>query len=72
MNPKYARWIVILQEYDLQFCSPKRKKALALVEFITDLLGDSKGSPVNDSLLDEHLFFAAIDDPWYGDILLLL
>ena len=41
MNHKYARWVVISQEFDLQFASPKDKKALILVEFIADLPSDS-------------------------------
>ena len=72
MNHKYAHWVVILQEYDLHFHYPKRKKALILAEFITDLTRHTKGSIVNDFLPDEHLFFVATDDPWYGDIPLFL
>jgi hypothetical protein len=30
VNGKFARWIVILQEYDLEFSTPKSKKALIL------------------------------------------
>jgi hypothetical protein len=30
INGKFDRWIVILQEYDLEFSTPKRKKALVL------------------------------------------
>ena len=37
LNGKYARWVVILQEYDLTFSTPKSKKALAITEMITDL-----------------------------------
>jgi hypothetical protein len=28
VNGKFARWIVILKEYDLEFSTPKSKKAL--------------------------------------------
>jgi hypothetical protein len=37
INGKFARWIVILQEYDLEFSTPKRKKALVLIELVTAL-----------------------------------
>lgn len=71
MNHKYARWIVILQELNLQFPSPK-KKALILAEFIIDLPLESQGSLVNDSFPIEHLFIISIDYRLYGDILLFL
>jgi hypothetical protein len=35
VNGKFARWIVILQEYDLEFSTPKSKKALVLAELVT-------------------------------------
>ena len=31
---KYNRWIVILQEFDLEFMSAKSKKSLVFAEFI--------------------------------------
>lgn len=71
MNHKYARWIVILQEFDLQFNAPKRKNAPIVVEFITGLPIETQRSLINDALLDENLFLVSTDDPWYSDILLL-
>lgn len=72
MNHKYARWMVILQEFYLQFNSPKRKKALILVEFIIDLPIETLCSPVNEAFPYEHIFLVSTDDPWYGHILLFL
>jgi hypothetical protein len=37
VNGKFAQWIVILQEYDLDFSTPKSKKALILAELVTAL-----------------------------------
>jgi hypothetical protein len=37
INGKFSRWIVILQEYDLEFSTPKSKKALVLAELVTSL-----------------------------------
>lgn len=34
---KFSRWIVILQEFKLEFSTPKTKKGLTLEEFITNL-----------------------------------
>ena len=37
VSGKYARWIVILQEFDLEFVTPKSKKGLTLAELISKL-----------------------------------
>jgi hypothetical protein len=72
VNGKFARWIVILQEYDLEFSTPKSKKALVLAELVTDLPSNTPSAPVNMDFPDEHLFYIASDDPWYGDLLVYL
>jgi hypothetical protein len=45
INCKFARWIVILQEYDLKFSTPKRKKYLVLAELIMDFPFDTTSNP---------------------------
>jgi hypothetical protein len=60
------------QEYDLEFSSPKRKKALVLTELITNFPSDAKASPVNTDFPDEHLFFIPSNDPWYDYLLVYL
>jgi hypothetical protein len=72
INGKFSRWIVILQEYDLDFTTPKRKKSLILSELLVDFPSDSADPPVNENFLDEHLFLISSTDPWYDDILVYL
>ena len=72
INGKYARWIVILQEFDLEFVKPKSKKALALTELISELPTRACDPLVNDELPNEYLFVITMDDPWYRDILTYL
>jgi hypothetical protein len=72
INDKFARWIVILQEYDLEFSTPKSKKALVLTELVMALPSDTTSAPVNTDFPDEHLFYITSDDPWYGDLLVYL
>jgi hypothetical protein len=72
VNGKFAHWIVILQEYDLEFSTPKSKKALVLAELVTALPSDTPSTPVNTDFPDEHLFYIASDDPWYNDLLVYL
>ena len=72
LSGKCARWVVILQEFDLKFVTPKSKKGLVLTELISELPTDTQDPPINDALLDEHLFAITTDDPWYSDIITYL
>jgi hypothetical protein len=72
INRKFARWIVILQEYDLEFSTPKSKKSLVLAELVTTLPYDTTSAPVNTDFPDEHLFHITSDDPGYDDLLAYL
>jgi hypothetical protein len=72
VNNKFARWIIILQEYDLELSTPKSKKALVLIKLVMTLPSDTTSPPVNTDFPDEHLFYIASDDPWYGDLLVYL
>jgi hypothetical protein len=69
INGKFSQWIVILQEYDLEFSTPKRKKSLILDELIMTFPSDTTSSPINTNFPDEHLFYIPLDDPWYDDLL---
>jgi hypothetical protein len=72
INGKFSRWIVTLQEYDLNFSTPRSKKALVLIELVTALPSDTTSTPINTDFPDEHLFYITSDDPWYGDLLVYL
>ena len=68
---KYNRWIVILQEFDLEFMSAKSKKSLVFAELISELPGGEE-MIYDESFPDEHLFLISPQDPWYGDIIVYL
>jgi hypothetical protein len=72
LGGKYSKWIVILQEFDLEFAKSKAKKSLVFAELICDLPYTDEDTEPNDSLPDESLFLISTSDPWYGDILLYL
>ena len=72
LQGRAAKWVVVLQEFDLEFVSPKSIKALALATLMTYLPPLTASSPPKDDLLDDFLFFISTNDPWYGDILLYL
>ena len=45
LGGKYSKWIVILQEFDLEFITTKAKKSLVFVELITNLPHNNQEHP---------------------------
>jgi hypothetical protein len=60
INGKFSQWIIILQEYDLEFSTPKRRKSLVLAELVMDLPSNTTSAPVNTDFPDEHLFYPTL------------
>jgi hypothetical protein len=69
---KYSKWIVILQEFDLEFERAKSKKSLVFDELICDFPYSKTENVAANSLHDESLFLTSFDDLWYGDIIIYL
>ena len=69
---KFNKWIVILQEFDLDFQSAKSKKSLVFAELIAEFPTEENVVVEDDSFPDEHIFLISTFDPWYGDILIYL
>ena len=69
---KYNKWIVILQEFDLEFISVKSKKSLIFVELISDFPSLEEEGVYEDTFVDEHIFLISTLDLWYGDIIVYL
>jgi hypothetical protein len=69
---KISIWMVILQEFDLDFISAKSKKSLVFAERISKLPVES-GDVVPEELpIRGDMFLIQSSDPWYGDILIYL
>ena len=69
---KYNKWIVILQEFDLEFVSAKSKKSLIFVQLMSDFPSLDEGEVHEDSFVDEHIFLILTADPWYGGIIVYM
>jgi hypothetical protein len=69
---KISRWIVILQEFDLDFISAKSKKSLVFADLISELPVESGDVMLEESPIRGDMFFITSSDPWYGDILIYL
>ena len=72
LGGEYSKWIVILQEFDLEFVKSKSKKSLVLAELLCDLPYDSNTTTSEPSIIDESLFLIGSSDPWYGDFIIYL
>ena len=72
LGGKYSKWIVILQEFELEFISAKAKKSLVFAELISELPRDCDDNDGEPTITDEHLFLISSSDPWYGDYLVHL
>ena len=69
---KCNKWIVILQEFDLEFVSAISKKLLIFEELESDFPSETEDLVCEDTFFDEHIFSISTLDPWYGDIIIYL
>ena len=72
LGGKYSHWIVILQEFDLEFAKATSKKSLAFPELMCDLPCALMDTEPNDSFPDEFMFLISMTYPWYGDLIIYL
>ena len=72
LRGKYSRWIVILQEFDLEFARATSTKSLVFVELMCDIPYALTESEPSDSFPDEFLFLISTTDPWYGYLIIYL
>ena len=72
LGGKYSQWIVILQEFDLEFSKATSKKSLGFAEMMCDLPYTLMDYEPSDLFPDEFLFLISTTDPWYGDLIIYL
>ena len=72
LGGKYSRWIVILQEFDLEFSKATSNKSLVFTKLMCDIPYALIESEPNDSFLYEFMFLISTTDPWYGDFLIYI
>ena len=66
---KYNKWIVILQEFDLEFVL---EKYLIFVELISNFPSLEEEEVYEDTFVGEHIFLISTLEAWYGDIIVYL
>ena len=57
-----SKWVIILQEFNWEFVSPKITKELVLAALMTELPPFSTPPPPKDNLPDEFLFIIYMED----------
>ena len=72
LGGKYSCWIVILQQFDLDFSKATLKKTLVFVEMMCYLPCSLMDIETIDSFLDEFLFLISTTDPWYGYLIIYI
>ena len=72
LEGNYSYWIVILQEFDLEFSKAISKKSLVFAELICDLTYATMESKPINSFPDEFLFLISTTNPLYGYLLIYL
>lgn len=68
----YSKWIVILQEFGLEFIKPKSRKSLVFSKLLCDFPHTKTENVAKDSLPNKSLFLISTLDPSYGDIIIYL
>ena len=66
IKAKYSKWIVILQEFYLEFVASKSNMSLVFAEAMFELPKDNKDIVFYESLVNETLLLIASSKPWYG------
>ena len=67
-KPRLIRWILLLQEFDLEIRDKKGVENVVADHLSRLVISDSlEPTPIRDQFLDEHLFSIS-QSPWYGDI----
>jgi hypothetical protein len=69
---KISRWMVILQEFDLDFILTKSKKSLVFIDLISELPVELGDIVLEESPIQGDMFLIASSNPWYGDILIYI
>ena len=72
LGGKYSQWIVILQEFDLDFSKTTSKKSLVFTELMCDLPCALTDSEPSDSFSDEFMFLISTTNPWYAYLIIYL
>ena len=67
-KPRLIRWILLLQEIDLEIRRDKRGSDNLVVDHLSRLIHVENTLPLHESFPEEQLFYISTRTPWYADI----
>ena len=67
-KPRLLRWIVLLQEYDLEIIDKKGVENTVADHLLRMQITNMQEPPINDFLRDDMLLKVTDSTPWYADI----
>ena len=65
---KYNKWIVILQEFDLEFVLAKSNKSLVFARLVLYLPSLDDDEIQKYFFVDKNIFLIFTTNPWYSDM----
>jgi hypothetical protein len=68
-KPRLIRWILLLQEFDLEMSDKKRVENSVANHLSSLQLEESAELPINDYMRDGSLLKVSTTDPWYTNII---
>nr|XP_027086604.1 uncharacterized protein LOC113708340 [Coffea arabica] len=66
-KPRLIRWILLLQEFDLEIRDKKSSENL-VADHLSRILVEEDSEPLKDAFPEEHLFSLNSQLPWYADL----
>nr|XP_027090526.1 uncharacterized protein LOC113711567 [Coffea arabica] len=66
-KPRLIRWILLLQEFDLEIRDKKGSENL-VADHLSRILVEEDSEPLKDAFPEEHLFSLNSQLPWYADL----
>ena len=67
VNTRVIRWLLLLHEFDITILD-KLGKYNVVAYFFTRLTHTADTDLVDDSFLDDHIFYLSVQTPWFVDI----
>ena len=72
LGEEYSRWIVILQEFDLDFAKATSKKSLVFAELMCEIPHALMDTEPSDSFPNEFMFLISTTNPSYVYLIIYL
>ena len=66
-NARITRWLLLLRGFDITIIDRPGKENV-VVDFLSRFTNSDDNHPVEESLLDEHLFSFSAYSPWYTNV----